>query len=124
MGTRVFIIDDNAAARNMLKNMLSADGSLEVVGEAETGQVGIIMLEESSPDIVLLEADVSGGMPLGEVVTELKRVKPDLRIILCTQPLNTDLVIPMSALGVVDFINKPYNRHEVQNTVRAVASGA
>ncbi len=40
-----------------LKEILSADGSIEVLGEAENDEEAVALTEETKPDVVVLDAD-------------------------------------------------------------------
>lgn len=120
MKTNIFIVDDSIAARNMLINILKSDDTIEVVGESGTGQGGIIMLDETNPDIIIIEADITGGMSLLDIIKEIKKLKPEIKIILCTNSQNTDIVIPSTEAGVSYFIQKPYKKAEVLSSIHYV----
>lgn len=119
----VFIVDDNIMARKMLMKMLSDDGNIEVVGEAGTGQGGLIMIDESLPDILFLESSVSGGMELQEVLNHVKQLSPDTKVILCVESSNQDDVIKGDKIGIADFICKPYRANEIIRIVKEVYNG-
>ncbi len=120
MKTSIFIVDDSVVARNMLINILKSDKTIEVVGESGTGQGAIIMLDEVSPDIIILEADITGGMTLLDVIKEIKGIKPDIKIILSTTVRDTKVVIPMSEAGANYFIQKPFRKVEVMMSINYV----
>lgn len=113
MSIKIFIVDDAAVARTMLTNILKTNSDYEIVGEASTGQGGIIMLEETQPDVVMLEADIGGGMAIHDVVKEVKKLMPETKIVLCSDPNKTRLIIPASEVGADDFIEKPYKKKKI-----------
>lgn len=115
---KVFIVDDNVMARKMMIGVLSKDPSFEMVGEAGTGQGGIIMLEEALPDVLLLEAAVSGGMTLEEVLTQVKALSPETKVVLCIEDSTHDMVIIGEKNGIVDFISKPCRPNELIRIVK------
>lgn len=115
---KIFIVDDNVMARKMMIGTLSKDDVFEMVGEAGTGQGGIIMLEEALPDILLLEAAVSGGMTLEEVLTQVKGLSPNTKVILCIEDATQDKVIVGEKNGIVDFISKPFRPNELIRIIK------
>lgn len=113
MSIKIFIVDDSIVARTMLTNILTENGNYEIVGEADTGQGGIIMLEDAQPDIVMLEANIGGGMSVQDIVKEMKKLMPETKIVLCSDPNKTTLVISASEVGADDFIEKPYRKTKI-----------
>ncbi len=117
---KIFLVDDSFVALTMLKNILKTDESIEIVGEEKTGQASIIMLDEVNPDLVLLEADIAGGMALNSVVEEIKKADEKVKIILCADPKSLKAVIPAVAAGIDDFISKPYRKESLLRSIHSV----
>lgn len=63
------LLADHAAFRKGLEEMLSTDGDIHVVAQAENGAQALALAKEVRPDVVVLDL----GMPLmgGEEATEL-----------------------------------------------------
>ncbi|MDR1643410.1 MAG: response regulator [Clostridiales bacterium] len=119
--TKVFVIDDSVMARNMLIRILATESSIEVVGEAGTGQSAILLLDSIDPDIAILEASLGGGMDLGEVAYRMKEAKPDIKIILVADTNTPSSVAEYYDYGVCDVVKKPYISTKVLKAVEAAA---
>lgn len=52
---RILIVDDEAPARNLLRELTSKLSDIEVVGEAENGFEAVKLAEECEPDLLLLD---------------------------------------------------------------------
>ncbi|MDR2751155.1 MAG: response regulator [Clostridiales bacterium] len=117
--TKVFVIDDSVMARNMLIRILATESSIEVVGEAGTGQSAILLLDSIDPDIAILEASLGGGMDLGEVAYRMKEAKPDIKIILVADTNTPSSVAEYYDYGVCDVVKKPYISNKVLKAVEA-----
>ncbi|MDR1559883.1 MAG: response regulator [Clostridiales bacterium] len=116
---RVFVADDSPVARNMLIRMLNDEDDIEIVGEAGTTQSSIMMLDEVNPDVILLEAAISGGMSITRLIRSMKDIKPYVRIILCVEVNDGVELIKSAELWASDIIRKPYNK---TNLLRAIRS--
>jgi two-component system response regulator AlgR len=52
---RVLIVDDEQPARDRLRTLLAEIGSVEVAGEAATGEQALQRVAQSAPSVVLLD---------------------------------------------------------------------
>ncbi|MCL2874036.1 MAG: response regulator [Defluviitaleaceae bacterium] len=120
---KVFIIDDADIARVMLKNILNETGDVEIMGEEKTGMGAIIMLEELKPDIVFLEADIGGDMKLDDVISEMRKVDKDVKIIVCADDLSQYKAVEASLVGADEIVGKPYRKRTIQRIVKSYKEG-
>ncbi|CAG0969102.1 Transcriptional regulatory protein DesR [Burkholderiales bacterium] len=65
MPLRVFLVEDNPAIRERLIESLTATGSIDVVGHAETERQAVEALSDGSWDAVLLDLQLKQGTGLG-----------------------------------------------------------
>ena len=70
---KVFIADDSGVVRERLKEMLSELPGIEIVGQAENGAQATKLIEELSPDVVILDI----RMPKGNGINVLENIKGD-----------------------------------------------
>jgi CheY-like chemotaxis protein len=59
MATTLLIVDDHAAFRSLVRQMLSAEG-FEVTGEAPDGESAVAAVQDLQPDAVLLDIQLPG----------------------------------------------------------------
>ena len=55
---RVLLADDHAMFRQGIREMLSTDEEIEVVGEAQNGQEAVTLAQKQRPDVVLLDVEM------------------------------------------------------------------
>ena len=53
-----------------------------------------------------------------EALVELRKIRPDIRVILCSGYSETDLGIQASELNYTGFLQKPYEHEELLRTIR------
>jgi two-component system LytT family response regulator len=115
---RTLLVDDEQPARDRLRQILSTDGSVEIVGEAEDGVQAIERIGELAPDLVLLDIQMPGCGGL-EVAASLGRPRP--AIIFCTA--FDQYAVDAFELQAVDYLLKPVNRarlHAALDRVREI----
>ena len=52
---RVLLVDDHPAVRRVLRSLLEEVGGWQVVGEADSGEAAIPLVEQLAPDVVLMD---------------------------------------------------------------------
>ena len=67
---RCLIIDDESASRSRLKRLLGKYPSVEVIGEAENGMIGLEKVTSLTPDLIFLDIE----MPVVSGIQMLKSV--------------------------------------------------
>ncbi len=102
---RALIVDDEALARERLRELLAAAPDVEVSGEAANGEQALARIAELRPDLVFLDIQMPGASGL-EVAACLPRPRP--RIIFCTA--FDQYAVDAFELHAVDYLLKPVNR--------------
>ncbi|HEY0588494.1 MAG TPA: response regulator transcription factor [Pseudoduganella sp.] len=113
----VFIIDDNAMMRSMLR-LGANEAELALLGEAGTAQAGLARCRQLSPDIVLLDLGLPDGDGL-ELLSQLKTDCPDAFIIVVSG--HNDQAVVQSAVerGAMGFVVKPFSIGSITDTLVA-----
>ena len=105
--TRIFVVDDSAFIRKALARVLQAEPSLELVGEAASGEEAMTRIPDADPDLVTLDVDMP-GMDGQQVLRALLRWKPTLKVVMLSAYTRegAEATIEALAAGAVDFIDK------------------
>jgi CheY-like chemotaxis protein len=119
LGT-VLVIDDDAAARNLLGRVLSKEGFRVI--EAASGEAGLRLAAEHKPDMITLDV-VMPGMDGWAVLSALK-----------TDPALADIPVIMLTimdekhlgymLGASEYLTKPINRRRLASVIQKYARSA
>jgi two-component system, chemotaxis family, protein-glutamate methylesterase/glutaminase len=107
---KVLIVDDSVFMRTIIKDMLSRDTSIEIVGTASDGIDALDKIRALNPDIVSLDIEMPGMNGLG-LLRELQKAKKRPRILLLSSLTSKDAELTREAmlLGADDFMVKPKN---------------
>ena len=104
---KVLIVDDSATIRHLLRQILSKEGTLEVVAEAERPSQVEALIEQFQPDVITLDIH----MPEMDGVTLLKKIYPKYQIptvmISSISRAEGPQVLQALESGAVDYIQKP-----------------
>ena len=107
---KVLIVDDSVFMRTIIKDMLSRDSSIEIVGTASDGNEALEKIRALKPDIVSLDSEMPGMNGL-DLLRELQKVKKRPRILMLSSLTSKDAALTREAmiLGADDFMVKPQN---------------
>ena len=57
---RVLLVDDHPVAREGIRNLLAKENDIVIVGEAKDGSEALKLVEDLSPDVMLLDMELPG----------------------------------------------------------------
>jgi two-component system, chemotaxis family, protein-glutamate methylesterase/glutaminase len=104
---RVLVVDDSAVMRKLIPQMLQRDPSIEVVGTAMDGLLGIKKIADLRPEVVTLDLD----MPRMDGLEMLRQIVGRHRIPVIVVSSHNEQgaysALKALALGAFDFVAKP-----------------
>ncbi len=110
---RVLLVDDEAPARALLREYLSAHAGVEVLGECANGFEAVKAISENAPDLVFLDVQ----MPKLDGFEVLELLQPDTRaagapaVIFCTA--YDEYALKAFEVHAVDYLLKPFGRERL-----------
>lgn len=112
---RVLIVDDERYAREELRHLLLDFPSIQVIGEADSGEKAIMKSLQLHPDVVFLDVKMPklNGMEAAKSLLELK--KTPLIIFATAYP---QFAAEAFRLNAVDYLLKPYDEEQLEQTVQ------
>ena len=119
---KVLLVDDESLIRNILKDYLSSDESLEVVGEASNGKLAISQARTLQPDVILMDMQ----MPLMDGVEATQYIHhsfPDIRILGLSTFATDRYVVELLRAGASGYLVKDSRPEEVTSAIHTVHDG-
>jgi DNA-binding NarL/FixJ family response regulator len=118
----ILLVDDQNLIRQGLKALLELEADLQIVGEAENGQVAIDLVQELKPSVVLMDI----RMPVMDGVTATKEICqqfPAVNILILTTFDDDDYVSKAIGHGAKGYLLKDTPSEEIAAAIRAVDRG-
>jgi two-component system, NarL family, invasion response regulator UvrY len=122
MTIRIFLVDDHALVRAGMRMILSGETDIEVVGEAESGELALPQIRKLKPDVVLCDLHLPGlsGLEVAERIVKGDYVaKVVIVSVLEDGPLPKRLI----EAGAAGYVGKGGDAAELLCAVRDVARG-
>ena len=122
MTIKVIIADDHAIVRSGLRSILEADPSLILIAEATGGYETIKLVNETPPDILLLDISMPDLDGIS-VTRNLKSQQPDLKILILTIHEDKALLREAIKCGASGYILKKAAESELIAAIQTVLEG-
>ncbi len=114
MRKKVLIVDDEEEILAFMARFLKR---LEIdTATAISGEDAIEIYKKNSFDFVLLDIHL-GGMNGVDVLKVLKKLDPEVRAMIITGNISSDLKTDVHSLGVVDYIQKPIDLSDFKEKI-------
>jgi two-component system OmpR family response regulator len=107
---KVLVVDDEERFRSTLAKLLASHGM--TVSGAGSGAEALEILRREPHDIVLLDVKMP-GMSGQQTLPEIKKIDPDIEVIILTGHASVDIAAEMMAHGGSDYLLKPYPMDEL-----------
>ena len=103
---RVLIVDDSAYVRKVVREMLSHNPYIEVVGTAHDGREALEMAEKLHPDVITSDLMMPELDGIGFVREQMRR-RPVPIVMMSSAEKNSAETLAALDAGAVDFVQKP-----------------
>ncbi|MFY9801097.1 MAG: response regulator, partial [Methanoregula sp.] len=105
---KVLIVDDSVFMRTVIRDILSKEASIDIVGTASNGLDALEKIKENHPDLITLDIEMPKMNGL-EVLRELRKIKESPKVLMLSSLTSKDAEMTHEAirLGADDFMLKP-----------------
>ena len=120
----IIIVDDNKGVLTAIQILLKSYFSKVVALSSPVTLTSV--LREEIPEVVLLDMNFTSGINTGNEglfwLHEIKKVRPDLPVVLFTAYADIELAIRGIKEGATDFIVKPWDNQKLVETLQTAAT--
>lgn len=120
---RVVVVDDHPVVRDGLVGMFSSEPTIDVVGEAGDGREALVVIDQTQPDVVLMDLRMAGGDGV-DAIAALRadgRTTPAI-LVLTTYHTERDIRLALQA-GADGYQLKETKRADLVRAVTDLAAG-
>ncbi len=120
--TRLVIADDHAVVRQGLISLLEGEGTINVVGEAGTGQEALALVRERRPDLALLDVTMPDMNGL-EATCQIKEELPQVDVLILTMHEEEAFFFEALQAGASGYVLKGAHSEELLRAIRVIHEG-
>jgi DNA-binding NarL/FixJ family response regulator len=119
---QLLLVDDQGIIREGLRSLLEAKTDLQIVGEAENGQMAVELALSLRPDVVLMDVrmPIMDGVAATRALTEKA---PDIKVLVLTTFDDDEYVTQAIRCGAKGYLLKDTPSTELADAIRAVHKG-
>jgi DNA-binding NarL/FixJ family response regulator len=113
----VIITDDHVLYRTAVKAALSSKKDIKIIAEADNGSHLLDLLKTLQPDVILLDIQ----MPVMDGITtlpEVKKLYPDVRVIMLTMVDHQSLITKLMELGADRYLIKTSGSEVIYEAIK------
>ena len=122
MSTRIILADDNAEVRSGIRLLLKVAPDLKIVGEARNGLEALRLVEELTPDVLLLDMEMPGLNGI-EVTRRLRDQDSAVHILALSGHDDKQYIMGSLASGASGYLIKEEAPEIIVDAIRGVARG-
>src|SRR5437868_7753608 len=112
----VLVVDDEPGMLRYMKTMLELDSYN--VWTANSGEAAVQRIKDGgNPDVVLLDL-VMPGIDGLQTLEQLRRIRPDLKVVMLSCVRDTPKVVKAIQLGARDYLTKPFEKAELDSILK------
>ncbi len=118
----VLLAEDHALVRQALRALLATEGTITVVGQAETGREAVKLAARLQPDVILMDIamPVLNGL---EATRQILATNPAARVLILSAHSEDEYIERLMAVGAVGFLEKQTLAEILTMAIREVARG-
>lgn len=121
----IVIVDDHAIVREGLRTLLGDESSVDIIGEAATGEEAVDLVAKLAPDVVLMDVALPGAMSGIEAAAAINETGSASKIVLLTSTLGDDLRLQEAIdAGVMGYLLKDVSKGELVWSIESAHRGA
>jgi two-component system, NarL family, response regulator DevR len=118
----VFLLDDHEIVRRGLRDLLEAEGDIEVVGEAATQQTAVDRVHALDPDVAVLDVRLEEGNGV-EACRDIRSRHPRTACLILTSFSDDEALFQAIMAGAAGYVLKQIRSADLVDAVRRVAAG-
>lgn len=122
MTINIIIADDHNMVREGIKQLLEIEGDIKIIGQARDGIECLSLLEEVTPDVLLLDINMPNMNGL-EVLDIIKKTDSKVKVLILTIHNEIEYLVKAVNIGVDGYVLKDSNSADLKQAIYSVHNG-
>jgi DNA-binding NarL/FixJ family response regulator len=119
---RVVLVDDHEVVRRGVRDLLSVEPDIEVIGEASTVAEALARIPALRPDVAVLDVRLPDGNGVA-LCRDLKSAMPALNVLMLTSFSDDDALFDAILAGASGYVLKHIGGDDLVDAIRRVGTG-
>ena len=119
---KIMLVDDHDVVRTGLKTFLHTQEGLEVIAEANSGEMAVDLVKKIAIDLVVMDITMAGVDGLA-ATRLIKASCPDCKVLALTVHADKQYFFEMLSAGADGYVTKQVAAEVLVEAIRAVAEG-
>ena len=113
---KIVVVEDSNLARKSIIETLESEG-FDVVGEAPNAEQAMALIQTSGCNCLVVDVVMPeiSGIEFAQALSELKN---KVLVIMMSSLKQEDIIIETIAAGAIDFLEKPFEKEQLIESVR------
>jgi DNA-binding NarL/FixJ family response regulator len=120
--TTILIADDHPLLRDGIVQLFEKEADFEVIGQAVDGEEAVRLVNEKSPDVVILDIEMPKLDGL-DATRQIKSSRPDTSVLVLTVHDDEEYIAALLEAGASGYLLKTTYGRELVQAIRAVRLG-
>jgi len=120
---RILIVDDHPLVRSGIVTLLELDPDLEVCGEADDPQEALASIDETRPDLALVDISLKGGTSGLELLKTIRQKYPKMKTLAVSMHEEQTYALRALKAGAQGYIMKQEGTERIKDAIRCVLEG-
>ncbi len=119
---RILLVDDHEVVRLGLKALLDRHPKFEVVAETGTAREALQLVEQHSPDVVVMDIRLPGGSGI-DACEKITEDYPDTQVIMLTSYAEDEMLFSSIRAGAAGYVLKQIGGEDLVRAIEAIGRG-
>ena len=119
---RVYLLDDHEIVRRGLRELLEADGSIEVIGESGLAAEATRRIPALHPDVAVLDGRLPDGSGI-DVCRDVRSIDPTINCLILTSYDDDEALLNAIMAGAAGYVLKEIRGTALVDAIHRVAAG-
>ena len=121
--TKVLVVEDQRIHREYMENLLAHSGRYEYRPSVTAADVAVQLCKSGTIDLVLMDISVNGSMDGIEATAEIKKIRPDIKIVIVTSMLDAECLAKAKAAGADSMWYKDASEEALMDVIDRTIAG-